>query len=70
MITEAWAKHRSWFYSAGIAALITVWLLSGALGGDDADTAEAETVATSIAAAQQGAGPHPDGRGGRTHDRR
>jgi multidrug efflux system membrane fusion protein len=50
MITEAWAKHRSWFYSAGIAALITVWLLSGALGGDDADTAEAETVATSIAA--------------------
>ena len=50
MITEAWAKHRSWFYSAGIAALITVWLLSGALGGDDADTAEAETVATSITA--------------------
>ena len=22
MIIEAWAKHRSWFYSAGIAILI------------------------------------------------
>ena len=33
MIIEAWAKHRSWFYSAGIAVLITVWLLTGALGG-------------------------------------
>ncbi len=50
MITEAWAKHRSWFYSAGIAALITVWLLSGALGGDDAETVETESVATSVAA--------------------
>ncbi|MDJ0907397.1 MAG: efflux RND transporter periplasmic adaptor subunit [Woeseiaceae bacterium] len=50
MIIEAWAKHRSWFYSAGIAALITVWLLSGALGGDDADTAEADSVARSVAA--------------------
>ncbi len=50
MIIEAWAKHRSWFYSAGIAALITVWLLTGALGGDDANTVEAESVARSVAA--------------------
>ena len=50
MIIEAWAKHRSWFYSAGIAVLITVWLLTGAPGGDDADVAEPESVATAVAA--------------------
>jgi multidrug efflux system membrane fusion protein len=28
------AKHRSWYYSAGIAVLITLWLLSGTIGDD------------------------------------
>jgi multidrug efflux system membrane fusion protein len=28
-------KHRSWFYSAGIALLITLWLVSGSFGSDD-----------------------------------
>ena len=44
MIIEAWAKHRSWFYSAGIAVVITVWLLSGALGGDDAAIEATDSV--------------------------
>ncbi len=35
------AKHRSWFYSGGIAVLITLWLLSGTLGGDEAENAAA-----------------------------
>lgn len=30
-------KHRSWFYSAGMAVLITLWLLSGAIGNDSPD---------------------------------
>lgn len=50
MIIEAWAKHRSWFYSAGIAVLITMWVLTGTLGGDDTGAAGSETVATSILA--------------------
>jgi multidrug efflux system membrane fusion protein len=29
------ATHRSWLYSAGIAALIALWLLSGLAGDDD-----------------------------------
>ena len=44
MIIEAWAKHRSWFYSAGIAVVITVWLLSGVLGGDDAAIEATDSV--------------------------
>lgn len=28
-------EHRSWLYSAAIAVLITVWLLSGQIGGDE-----------------------------------
>ncbi len=28
-------QHRSWLTSAGIAAFITVWLLSGQFGKDD-----------------------------------
>ena len=45
MIREAWAKHRSWFYSAGIAVAITLWLLSGTLGGADADDAGPDALA-------------------------
>jgi membrane fusion protein, multidrug efflux system len=38
-------KHRSWFYSGGIAVLITLWLLSGTLGGDeDENTAAGPAV--------------------------
>ena len=29
MNRETFARHRSWFYSAGIAVLITLWLVSG-----------------------------------------
>jgi len=35
------AKHRSWFYSGGITVLITLWLLSGTLGGDEAENTAA-----------------------------
>jgi multidrug efflux system membrane fusion protein len=53
MITEAWAKHRSWFYSAGIAVAITLWLLSGTLGGAAGDDAGSESVtATAVEAPQ------------------
>jgi multidrug efflux system membrane fusion protein len=32
------AKHRSWYYSGGIALLITLWLVSGTFGDDESDT--------------------------------
>jgi multidrug efflux system membrane fusion protein len=36
------AKHRSWYYSGGIALLITLWLVSGTFGDDESDnTADA-----------------------------
>lgn len=40
-------KYRSWFYSAGIAVLVTVWLLSGLIGGDgrEYDDISAQTTA-------------------------
>ncbi len=38
-------KYRSWIYSAGIAALIAVWLLSGQFGNDDASSDAGTTVA-------------------------
>ena len=52
MIIEAWAKHRSWFYSAGIATLITVWLLTGIVGSEDADDSASQAATTSVAAPQ------------------
>ena len=33
-------KYRSWFYSAGIAILVAIWLLSGQLGDDDVATVD------------------------------
>ena len=44
------ATHRSWFYSGGIALLITLWLVSGTFG-DGASESEATSaeVAQSIA---------------------
>ena len=35
MMKETFAKHRSWFYSAGIAILITLWVASGAFESDE-----------------------------------
>ena len=42
MNLEFFEKHRSWIYSAGIALLITLWVLSGSLSSDEIT----ETVAT------------------------
>ena len=50
MTIEAWEKHRSWFYSAGIAVLITLWLLSGTLGSEEADTVDTQPVAATAEA--------------------
>ena len=52
MTINAWEKHRSWFYSAGIAVLITLWLLSGTLGSDEADAVDAQPVAATLEAPQ------------------
>ncbi len=44
-------KHRSWFYSAGIAVLVGLWLLSGVAGKSDQDLEEdASTVSTPVTA--------------------
>ena len=41
MIRDIFARHGSWFYSAGIAILITVWVASGAIENEDAAPAAA-----------------------------
>jgi multidrug efflux system membrane fusion protein len=41
------AKHRSWYYSAGMAVLISLWLLSGTIGDD---TDDSESAVASIPA--------------------
>jgi multidrug efflux system membrane fusion protein len=46
------AKHRSWFYSGGIAVLITLWLASGTIGGDEGDSDTQAANATLPAASQ------------------
>ena len=47
MNLEFFDQHRSWVYSAGIALLITLWVLSGALSGDEiAATDTSETLTT------------------------
>ncbi len=43
-------RHKSWFLSAGIIAVVTLWLLSGQLAGNE-ETAEATDVTTDAAAA-------------------
>jgi multidrug efflux system membrane fusion protein len=43
-------KYRSWLYSAGIAALVTLWVLSGQLGAED-DSAGQSSAVSGIAAA-------------------
>lgn len=52
MNSEFLARHRSWFYSGGIAVLIMVWLASGSLGDDETPADDAHANANSIAAPQ------------------
>ena len=47
MNLEFFEKHRSWVYSAGIALVITLWVLSGSLSGDEgAESVASETLTT------------------------
>jgi multidrug efflux system membrane fusion protein len=52
MNSEFLERHRSWFYSGGIAVLIMVWLASGSLGDDETPADDAYANATSVAAPQ------------------
>lgn len=52
MNREFLTRNRSWFYSGGIAVLITVWLASGSLGNDESPADDDNASATSIAAPQ------------------
>lgn len=45
-------EHRSWLYSAGIAVLITLWLLSGQAGNNEQDDVATGLAATTIDAPQ------------------
>lgn len=40
MNTDFFQRHRSWFYSAGIAVLITLWVASGAFEDEEAAVAD------------------------------
>ena len=52
MNSDYLARHRSWFYSGGIAVLITVWLISGSFGDDEAPAGDTHANATGVAAPQ------------------
>jgi len=52
MNNEFLTRHRSWFYSGGIAVLIMVWLVSGSFGDDETPTDDAHANATGVAATQ------------------
>jgi multidrug efflux system membrane fusion protein len=52
MNSEFLSRHRSWFYSGGIAVLIMIWLASGSLGNDGSPADDVNASATSIAAPQ------------------
>ena len=45
-------EFRSWLISAGIAVLVTVWLASGQIGGDDPEEAPASSISTAAPAQQ------------------
>ena len=53
MTLRNFEKYRSWFYSAGIAVLVAVWLLSGQLSDDDA-SAESGAAAAQPESSSQG----------------
>ncbi|NIL94801.1 MAG: efflux RND transporter periplasmic adaptor subunit [Woeseiaceae bacterium] len=48
MTKNAFTRHRSWFYSAGIALLITLWLVTGVFEDEDATPAENNVAAIEI----------------------
>lgn len=48
MNTEIFRKHRSWFYSAGMALLITLWLVSGTFSNDDGSEIAVAASNTSV----------------------
>ena len=50
MNLEFFEKHRSWTYSASIAVLITLWLLSGQLSSDEASETQATGQITNVEA--------------------
>ena len=52
MNSEFLARHRSWFYSGGIAILIMVWLVSGSFGDDETPADDAHANTTGVAAPQ------------------
>jgi len=41
-------RHRSWFYSAGMALFIALWLISGTFGDNDSSEIAVSTTSTSI----------------------
>jgi len=52
MNSEFLAKHRSWFYSGGIAILIMVWLVSGLFSDDETPLDDAQANAAGVAPPQ------------------
>jgi multidrug efflux system membrane fusion protein len=52
MTLRNFEKYRSWFYSAGIAALVAVWLLSGQFSDDDTSAESGATAAQSEISSQ------------------
>ena len=53
MTLRSFEKYRSWFYSAGIAVLVGVWLLSGQFS-DDESSAENSAAAAPSSGSSQG----------------
>jgi len=45
-------RHRSWFYSVGIAVLITMWLLSGLASDEEQGDGDAQLSVATIDATQ------------------
>jgi multidrug efflux system membrane fusion protein len=48
MQQEFFTRHRSWIYSFGLALLITLWVLSGTLSGDEIDEAGPAPAVTAV----------------------
>jgi multidrug efflux system membrane fusion protein len=44
MIKEKFSQHRSWFYSAGIAVLIALWVLSGVFEEEEVSTVDNDSA--------------------------
>lgn len=50
-MNSVFEKHRSWFYSAGMALLIALWLLSGTIGSDSAEVEGPQAKPAAVEAA-------------------